>query len=409
MSGGKESLMSKSEKGANMKLFFVICSIFYVAASFAHPVTPSFIKEYGLNDYMFGVALSAMQTVNFLFSPFWGKITGYISSRRSMLIGGVGYAIGQLMFGFARTEIMVIVARGFAGIFTGAAFVSMMTYVVNVSPEEERGQNLTILATITSVGSAFGYLVGGLLGEISIMVPFLAQSALLFSSGILFFLVCKDDTTEDIHSLTMGDIARQANPFAAFLASRNFMTVMFAVLFVVTTFQNLGYTAYEQCFNYFIKDQYGFTSAYNGLIKGVVGIVSLAANATICMWIVKKTNVKHSAIYILGCCTLSIVAVVMLDAIVPFFVMNVFFFAFNAISIPLLQNLVAEKAKGNESNLVMGFYNATKSLGGIFGSLFAGFIYSEGPKLAFVFAAGALLISTLAAALYYRMNKKAAA
>lgn len=56
--------MNQSGEKANMRLFFVICAVFYVAASFAHPVTPSFIKEYGLNDYMFGVALSAMMTVN---------------------------------------------------------------------------------------------------------------------------------------------------------------------------------------------------------------------------------------------------------------------------------------------------------------------------------------------------------
>ena len=89
--------MNQSGEKANMRLFFVICAVFYVAASFAHPVTPSFIKEYGLNDYMFGVALSAMMTVNFLFSPFWGKITGYISSRRSMLIGGIGYGIDRMV------------------------------------------------------------------------------------------------------------------------------------------------------------------------------------------------------------------------------------------------------------------------------------------------------------------------
>ncbi len=392
--------MNQSGKKANMRLFFVICSVFYVAASFAHPVTPSFIKEYGLNDYMFGVALSAMMTVNFLFSPFWGKITGYISSRRSMLIGGIGYGIGQLMFGLARTEVMVVVARGFAGIFTGATFVSMMTYVINCSTDEERGQNLTILATVQSVA--------GLLGEINIMVPFLAQSALLAACGVLLFITCKDDTTEDIHTLTAGEIARQANPFSAFLAGRSFMTVMFAILFVMTTFQQLGYNAFEQCFNYFIKDQFGFTSAYNGLVKGVVGIVSLVANATICMWIMRKTNVKRSTIAVLACSAISISAVVVLQDVIPFFAMSVVFYALNAITLPISQSLVAEKAKGGDSNLVMGFYNSTKSLGGIFGSLFAGFMYSEGPKLAFVFAAAALGVSTLASIVYYRMDQKQA-
>ena len=398
--------MNQSGEKANMRLFFVICAVFYVAASFAHPVTPSFIKEYGLNDYMFGVALSAMMTVNFLFSPFWGKITGYISSRRSMLIGGIGYGIGQLMFGFARTEAMVVVARGFAGIFTGATFVSMMTYVVNCSSDEERGQNLTILATVQSVAGAFGYLVGGLLGEINIMVPFLAQSTLLAACGVLLFITCKDDTTEDIHTLTVGDIARQANPFSAFLAGRNFMTVLFAVLFAMTTFQQLGYNAFEQCFNYFIKDQFGFTSAYNGLVKGVVGIVALVANATICMWIMRKTNVKRSVIFVLASSAAAISVVAVSEDVIPFFAMSIVFFALNAITLPISQNLVAAKAKGGDSNLVMGFYNATKSLGGIFGSLFAGFMYSAGPRLAVFFAAATLGVSTLASIVYYRMDRK---
>ena len=33
-------------------------------------------------------------------------------------------------------------------------------------------------------------------------------------------------------------------------------------------------TCYEQCFNYFIKDQYGFPPSYNGLLKAAVGIIA---------------------------------------------------------------------------------------------------------------------------------------
>ena len=62
--------MQQKSRSNHMFLFFVVFSAFFVAASFAHPVTPTLIKEYDLNDYMFGVALAAMQTTNFLFSPF---------------------------------------------------------------------------------------------------------------------------------------------------------------------------------------------------------------------------------------------------------------------------------------------------------------------------------------------------
>ena len=397
--------MEAKHQQRHMFLFFIALVAFFMSASFAHPVTPTLIQEYHLNDSMFGVALAAMQTTNFLFSPFWGKLNGYISSRKSLLICCTGYAIGQALFGMARTEAMVVFARCFAGIFTGGAFTSFLTYIVNTSSEKDRGRNLTIQATIQSVGGAFGYFVGGFLGEISLDVTFGAQALTLFLCGVMFFVFCKDDKKAGMGRIQPAQIVRDANPFATFIASRQFMNILFAVLFTVTALQNLGYTAFEQCFNYFIKDAFHMTSRYNGLIKGVIGFVSLAANATICMWMIRKTNVKRSVIYILGACTCAALSVVFIDAVAPFMVMSVVFYTFNAVSIPLLQDLVAKRAaQGKDSNLIMGFYNATKSLGGIIGSLVAGLVYTVGPKLAFVFAGVMLLVATLFSIVYSRMK-----
>ena len=396
--------MNKNHRAARMPLFFLIMILYNLSANFAHPVTPTLIKTYQLGDYMFGVAFAAMMTANFLFSPFWGKINGYISSRMSLLICCTGYSVGQLLFYMAHTETLIVVARCVSGVFTGGIMVSFLTYIVNMSGDMARGRNLTIQATIGSVASAFGYLIGGLLGEISLGAAFLTQVGCLFACGFLFFLVCGDDRAAERPALTGRVIARDA----AFMASRQFMTVVFAVLFTVTALQNLGFTAYDQCFNYFIKDQFGFTSAYNGVIKGVIGFISLVANSTICMWMINKTNVKRSIIGVLAACTFTVWAVVFVQDMVPFLIINVVFYAFNAVSIPLLQDMVAKKAEGHDSNLVMGFYNATKSLGGIIGSLFAGFIYTRGPRLSFVFAGIALLVATVFALVYYKMKDKTA-
>ena len=55
-------------------LFFTGMILFNLAANFAHSVTPTIIQDLRLPDYMFGLMLATMQTSNFLFSPFWGKI-----------------------------------------------------------------------------------------------------------------------------------------------------------------------------------------------------------------------------------------------------------------------------------------------------------------------------------------------
>ena len=111
--------------------FFAAMVVFNLAANFAHPVTPTVIQELRLHDYMFGVALAVMLITNFLLSPFWGKINNYISSRLSLLICCLGYGVAQIWFAYATTELMIILARMFAGLFTGGIFVSFLTYIVN--------------------------------------------------------------------------------------------------------------------------------------------------------------------------------------------------------------------------------------------------------------------------------------
>ena len=157
-------------------LFFLGMILFQLAANFAHPVTPTIIQELNLPDYMFGLMLAAMMFSNFLFSPFWGKINGILSSRRTLLVGCAGYGAAQLIFACAKTQGAILLARVLAGIFVGGIFVSFLTYVINRAKPEDQAKYLTYSATIQAVFSAFGYLVGGLLGELSILGTFYLQT-----------------------------------------------------------------------------------------------------------------------------------------------------------------------------------------------------------------------------------------
>ena len=48
-------------KNKKMLAFFFACTLFSMACSFAHPVTPTLIVERGLDSSVFGTALAAMQ------------------------------------------------------------------------------------------------------------------------------------------------------------------------------------------------------------------------------------------------------------------------------------------------------------------------------------------------------------
>lgn len=385
-------------------LFFLVMILFYLAANFAHPVTPTIIQNLHLNDYMFGVALAMMQLANFLMSPFWGKINGYISSRVSLMIGCLGYGVAQIWFAYATTELSIIFARLLAGAFVGAIFVSFLTYVINVSEPKDQAKYLTYSATISSVAGAFGYLIGGFLGEFSIKGTFLIQSATLIVAGILFYFICAPDTQKR-EKLTYNQLVKDANPMKAFFDCRKFMTFAFISLFTINILINFGNTGFDQAFNYYLKDQLHLTSAYNGIIKAAVGFVSFVANMTICIWIMNKTKIEKSLVKLVAICTLAAIGTIVTPNIGFFITFSILVYAGYSISLPVLQNIVAMKADVKQKNLVMGFYNATKSLGSIAGSLIAGFIYSLDVKMPFIVTAIVYGVGIIAGIIYLKCKK----
>lgn len=393
-------------KKNKLTIFLSILVLFNAAASFAHPVTPTLIVERGLDSSMFGVALAAMMVSNFLFAPFWGKLCGYVPTKRIMLICGIGYAVGQMIFGSATTEVMVVGGRMFAGIFTGGMFTSFSNYIINTSPDSvQRGKNLTLMVTVQSVCGAVGYFLGGMMGLISVEFAFICQVIVLASTAVLFFIFCEDDTPYK-HKPEKRLTLRDANPFSAFMAAKSFMTPMLLLIFAIVAISNIGQNSFEQCFNYYIKDQFNLSSAYNGIFKAVIATTSLIINSTLCLWMQKKTDVNKTFLPLMAVQTVFLAIVLCTSSLSVIVVCDVIFFTLNAARLPVLQNICAMRTTPENSNAVMGFYQSMNSLGGIFGALFAGLIYDANPMYPFILAAAAFAVSVGIGTVYVGKYKR---
>ncbi|MEF2837565.1 MAG: MFS transporter [Oscillospiraceae bacterium] len=389
---------------ARFLLFFTGMVMFNLAANFAHPVTPTIIQELQLPDYMFGLMLACMQFSNFLFSPFWGKINTSISSRQTLLICCTGYGVAQLGFACATTQGMILLVRILAGIFVGGINVSFLTYVVGVARPEDQAKYLTYSATIQAVCGAFGYLIGGLLGEFSIRGTFYLQVICLIMAGVLLRVVCLPDGEQEKRPIQ--SVIKESNPLQAFIDGKYFMNMAFAMLFTLNILVNFANTGFDQVFNYYLKAQLGLSSSYNGIIKAAVGLISFVFNMSLCLWIIRKTDTKKSMLALCAFCTLAAVGTLLSPQIRGFILWGVFAYAGYSVSLPVLQHMVAVQADPARKNLVMGFYNATKSLGSIVGSLMAGFLYEIQVKLPFAVVAVAYGVSVLAAVGYLIHCKK---
>ncbi|MBP3398549.1 MAG: MFS transporter, partial [Erysipelotrichaceae bacterium] len=195
---------------------FCLWGLYSLVANFAHPITPTFIQNLGLHDYMFGVAFACMSLTNFAFSPFWGKISKSFGSSRVMAVCFMGYALAQALFGSATTELQIASARLIGGFFIGGISVNQILYIMEHSPEGKTGQNLATNVTINVVIAAFGYMTGGFLGDYSIGFTFIVQVIGLALLGVMYWFWLEDAHVER-QKLNMKEVIKNSNPFQAVL------------------------------------------------------------------------------------------------------------------------------------------------------------------------------------------------
>ncbi len=388
--------MSK-QQNHKMYWFLVVVAIEIMAANFAHPITPTLLQNLHMPDYMFGFVYAGMSFTNFLFSPMWATLGKRLGSKKTLLICCCGYGFGQFLFMLFKTPMPIMFARMVSGFFVGGIFVSQLTYIIHQADHESRGKFLALNATIQTVFGAFGYMIGGFSGLISTEFTFMLQVLTLVASGVLFFVILDEDKEE---TQTKFSFHKEANPFRAFFNARKFMSFAFIILFTVVFLTSLATTTYDQSLNYYLKDVFNFNSSYNGIMKAVVGLISLLANTTISLWIMRHTDVAKSFVVVCLVASLLLFGVYMSSDFLPFAFFNLLFFGVNAIYIPLIQDLCAKNATEAYSGEVMGFYNSMKSMGMVIGGVFAGAIYTAGPKLSFLssgifFGLSAILIFLL--------------
>ncbi|MBQ7087903.1 MAG: MFS transporter, partial [Clostridia bacterium] len=161
-----------------------------------------------------------------------------------------------------------------------------------------------------------------------------------------------------------------------------------------------------QCFNYYIKDQFNMTSAYNGAIKAAIAALTLVVNSTLVLWMQRKTDINKTFLPLMAVQTVVLAIVLGTGSIGVVIACDIIFFTLNAARLPVIQNMVAMRSTPENSNAMMGFYQSMNSLGGIFGALFAGLIYDANPIYPFILAFAAFTTAVVIGCVYVARYKK---
>jgi DHA1 family tetracycline resistance protein-like MFS transporter len=257
---------------------FIFATALMNAVSFGImiPILPNLIKQFVGGD------TAAASEWNVLFATTWGlmqffcgPVLGMLSDRFGrrpvLLISLFGLFIDFLFMAFAPSLAWLYVGRILNGL-TASTFSTANAYVADVTAPERRARSFGLLGSAFSFGFIFGPVLGGLLGNTDLRLPFKVAAGLTLLNWLYGMLVLPESLIPERRVKAIE--WRRANPLGAlaFLRARGNLLGLASVYFLFQLAQIVLPTIFVLYTGY----RYGWTPRILGftfMATGVSGIV----------------------------------------------------------------------------------------------------------------------------------------
>ena len=168
-----------SKKVSRRALFLIFLTIFIDLIGFGIiiPALPTFAQQMQASESTIGLLIASYSVMQFLFMPFWGRLSDTVGRKKILLISLSASCLGYFIWGLADSVWLLFLSRMIAG-FGNANIAVAQAYVSDVTSLEDRAKGMGI------VGAAFGlgFVVGPAIGA--------GVSALGGSLSVLGFVAC---------------------------------------------------------------------------------------------------------------------------------------------------------------------------------------------------------------------------
>ncbi|MCM3721145.1 MULTISPECIES: MFS transporter [Solibacillus] len=347
------------------------------------PVMPAYLEVFGARGQIYGFLIATFSLSQFIFSPIIGNYSDRYSRKNIIITGLIIYGIAQVLFGYTDELWVLFVSRFMSGI--GAAFImpTILAYVGDITPLEDRGKGMSLVGAAISLGFTIGPGIGGGLAEINLDLPFYFAGMIAFITAILTFYMLPQQK-ERVSSLTQSP---RDNIFKQMILSVKLPYFVFLV--VVFTF-SFGIANIQATMSLFLNDKFN----YSPFLISTILVVSGVAGVIIQLFIINKLFARFGEVKIIMVnLMLAAVTLYLLIYVSGYFIILTVA-SLNAIAATLIRpavNTIISKMAGDGQGFAAGVNNAYMSLGNMIGPICAGILYDWKMEAPYIFGTFILL------------------
>ena len=268
----------EGRRKAAVAFIVITVALDMVANGVVGPVWPNLIKGFLGGDtsrsaVVFGIFSTIFAAAQVISAPILGSLSDRYGRRPVILISCVGLAVDYLIMAAAPNLTWLFVGRILAGI-TSANMSTAGAYIADVTPPDRRAAAYGLLSAAFGIGFVAGPMLGGLLGQFGLRIPFLAAAGLTFANAAYGFFVLPESLAPENRSRFSLHLA---NPFATIgmLASSAQLLGLSAINFVA----RLVHSIFAVVWSLYVVERYGWGPGMIGVSLAVVGASSFVVSA----------------------------------------------------------------------------------------------------------------------------------
>ena len=255
-----------------MPFIFAVVFIDVLGIGIALPVLPMLVGEFTasreLQSYWYGALVVVYGVMQFFCAPLLGALSDRFGRRPLLLWSLLGLGAHFLLLALSPSLALMFLARVVGGT-AGASFTVANAYASDISPPERRAASFGLIGAAFGLGFIFGPMIGGLLGEADLRLPFYAAAGLSLLNAAYGYLFVPESLPRDRR--TAFSLAR-ANPFTALVAlARHREIGSLVVVFALVVLAQLILQTTWVLFTHF---RFGWGPRENGFALFCVGLVA---------------------------------------------------------------------------------------------------------------------------------------
>ncbi len=308
--------------------------------------------------------------MQFVFAPVLGALSDRFGRRRVLLISLLGSALDYFAMALAPSLAWLFVTRVINGI-SGASMTVCNAYIADVTPPEKRAAAFGLIGAAFGIGFVIGPLMGGVLGDIHLHLPFYVAGALTLFNWFYGLLVLPESLAPDKRSKRW-ELSR-LNPVGALAALGRYPVVLglAGALFLL----NLAMFGLHATWVLYTGLRYGWDAKAVGLSLAVVGIGAAIVQGGLARRIIPALGERASLLIglLIGSAAYAAYGLATHGWMIYIIIA---FASIGGIAGPAGQSLITRSVRADEQGAVQGALTSLQSLAQIGGPLIAGAVFA---------------------------------